>query len=253
MLYRTPTNMLLLGCTTLFGILGSVCQAQVVQQPSFRTFSYTGGAWVPDQGTASLGGSTYSRTGSTSRGWGPYAPRAAGGSLGGSSLSASVTIIDLDALDQAMLNAPLPQGSTVTDASSTQQPGTSGQSTAQAARRRLAGARKTIVSTTSKYSVDKGIVADDHTAYMRAIKGHNPPLQKAAIPSQIEEDVRYYIQQGQQAEAANRLIAARVYYRMAFEAMPPELVARYKKIMDLRAKEAAEKRKAANQPSSIRF
>ena len=225
--------------------------AQVVQQPAFRTFSYTGGAWVPDQGTASLGGTNYARRSSVTRGWGPYAPRAAGSSRGGNSLSVSVQVIDLNALDEAMLNAPSSTPASPTDPNA--KPGAAPAASAAAARQRLAGVKRTVVTTTDRYVLDKGIVTRDPNAYARALKGHDVPLQKAALPSQVEEDVRFYLQRGQEAEAANRINAARVYYQMAFEAMPPDLIQRYLRIKEERKKAAEQHRKDMNNPGRIRF
>jgi hypothetical protein len=74
-------------------------QGQVVQLPSIETFSYSGSVLVPDSGTTSLGGRTSSATGVRSR----LGNQAFGGSFGSSHASASVTIIDLQAMDQQML------------------------------------------------------------------------------------------------------------------------------------------------------
>ncbi len=59
---------------------------------------------------------------------------------------------------------------------------------------------------------------------------------------------------GQEAEAANRLSSARVYYRMAVEAMTPEMKQRYAKILEDR-KEAlkADAAAATNASGRQRF
>ncbi len=79
------------------GSLASAAHSQVVQLPSVRNFSYSGGALVPDGGSASLGGNMYASSGSVSRGWGPYSTRASGSTFGTSTSSVSVQIIDLRA------------------------------------------------------------------------------------------------------------------------------------------------------------
>ena len=62
----------------LAGLLAGTANSQVVQLPSVHNFSYSGGAWVPDGGSASLAGNSYARSGSVSKGWGPYGTRASG-------------------------------------------------------------------------------------------------------------------------------------------------------------------------------
>lgn len=77
---------------------------QVVQLPTFRTFSYSGSVLVPDSGTASLGGvgRSVSRSSSSSS-FGPRGRNLGGvNSLGGAGVSA--TIIDLEAMDRAILD-----------------------------------------------------------------------------------------------------------------------------------------------------
>ncbi|MFN3191951.1 MAG: hypothetical protein ACE361_15685 [Aureliella sp.] len=229
--------------------------AQVVQQPAFRNFSYSGGAWVPDSGTGFLGGRQYASGNRVSRGFGPYSPTASSGQLGGSALTASVTIIDLDALDEALLNVP-----TGTPASATANPtgavaadaGTSGSSTIQAPR--IAGARRKVVTTTSHYfDATKTATVRDHGGYQRALSGHYlPSVKPAATKSQVESDVRYYLSEGQKAESAGSVIAARVYYRMAMETMTPEMLQRYRKVLERRKAEAEERRKK-NSPNAISF
>lgn len=239
---------------------------QVVQQPAFRNFSYTGGAWVPDQGTGTFGGATYGQSSSVGRGFGPYAPRGRGGGMGASSLTASVTIIDLDALDQAMLTSPstpsaprssAPRSSASSSASTVGPLAPAGSNTSADSGmppvRRIVGDQRKVINASESFRVDRGIVASDPNAYVRALHGHDPRLKTAAIPSQVEEDVRYFLTEGQKAEAAGRIIAARVYYRMAMEAMPPELLARYQRIMQERAEEKQQAASETTRPGSLRF
>ena len=77
--------------------------AQVVQLPSFRTFSYSGSVLVPDSGSAYLGGVNRSATSSQRRGFG----RNFGQSASSSGAVVSATIIDLDEMDRAIRGADI--------------------------------------------------------------------------------------------------------------------------------------------------
>ncbi|OUT54168.1 MAG: hypothetical protein CBB71_23185 [Rhodopirellula sp. TMED11] len=88
--------------------------AQVIQLPSFNHFYYNGGSvWVPDGGTASLGGFGYSAYNvRRRRGLGFY-PRYPGyyGPIVNNyhSLSISANVIDLNAMDQQLMGVPAGQ------------------------------------------------------------------------------------------------------------------------------------------------
>ncbi|MFK7734735.1 MAG: hypothetical protein AB8B50_01820 [Pirellulaceae bacterium] len=239
----------IIGLCSLFAI-GSA-QAQVVQQPVVRNFSYTGSAWVPDSGTGFLAGNRSARSGSTSRGIGPYAPRAIGSSRIGSRVSVSTTIIDLDALDEALLNQRTSNASAGAGGGGTNDPAASA-SSSSANKPRLAGLSRKIVTTTGPLAGSKSVQTRDANAYLRALKGHSAGLRPAATQSQLEEDVRFYLTQGQKAEKAGSLIAARVFYRMAMESMTPEMLARYQRVLEERKQKIAE-RKNASQPKAVSF
>ncbi|MEM7475529.1 MAG: hypothetical protein AAF483_11115 [Planctomycetota bacterium] len=227
-------------------VFGSVCHGQVVQQPVFRNFSYSGSAWVPDQGTASLGGNLSSRSGTVTRGFGPYAQRSSGSSLGGRSLTASVTIIDLTALDEAILNQPV--GPSLPAANGGPPP----QAPQSKALMSLAGVGTKIINTTQPYDIDQGFRAADPNAYNRALKGHALTIRKTAVESLAESDVRFYLSEGLKAEKAGRIVSARVYYRMALDAMTPEMMERYKKVISKRKMEE-EAAKTRAHAGSVRF
>ena len=205
------------------GVLGSVpclvVQAQVVQLPAYRTFGYTGSAWVPDQGTAPLAGGYASSSSLTGRGWGPYAGRAGGTVTGATSLSASAQIIDLRALDEAILDANVPR---------------SARSGPVSANSPAAGGGRRFLTTTDVYVGDTGVIVRDPNEYRRALAGHSRQPAAPASRSQAEADIRYYLEAGKKAEMANRIIAARVYYRLAMESMPPDMIERYRQILEER-------------------
>jgi len=68
-----------------------------------------------------------------------------------------------------------------------------------------------------------------------------------------EADIRYFLARGAEAEQANHIVAARVYYRMAVEAMTPELIQRYQQILAEREAEEAQQRAAADQANRQSF
>ena len=212
--------------------------AQVVQLPSFRNFSYSGGAWVPDGGTVDLGGSRYAASSSSTRGWGPFAGRATGSGLGGTSVSASVQIIDLQAMDEAILSSGTASSAGNASASSTPsgQTATGTSSTAIASPLPLDAGRR-FLSSPDAEEMAAAAVDTDPNAWQRALSGSG--INKPLTPSQAESDVRYYIERGREAEQANRVLAARVYYKMALEAMTPEILERYRRILS--SKQQAEK------------
>lgn len=190
-------------------ILAGRANAQVVQLPSFRNFSYSGGALVPDAGSASLAGNSYARSGSVSNGWGPYGTRASGSSFGTTNSSASVQIIDLQALDEAILSSNIPKQNI--------------------------RSRSAISATTGRSLVGASAPSGpspnlDPGKWQRVLAGGQPTI--PVHTSLAEADIRFYLKMGQEAENANRVSAARVYYRMAAEAMTPEMRARYAKIID---------------------
>ena len=193
---------------SLCELLAGTANAQVVQLPSVRNFSYSGGAWVPDGGSASLAGNSYARSGSVSSGWGPYGTRASGSSFGSSNSSASVQIIDLRALDDAILSTSVANPNTQVPT------GTTGRSVVGVS---------TPTGATPKTDPGK---------WQRVLAGGQPTV--PVHTSLAEADIRFYLKMGQEAESANRVMAARVYYRMAVEAMTPEMQTRYAKIISNR-------------------
>ncbi len=191
--------------------------SQVVQLPSYHTFSYSGAAWVPDGGSASLAGNSYARSGTVSNGWGPYGTRASGSSFGTSNLSASVQIIDLRALDDAILASNVATPSIANPSIANPNPQAK---TATTRGRSLVSAQAPTTGTSA---------ITDPGKWQRVLAGGQPTV--PIHTSLAEADIRFYLKMGQEAEAANRVAAARVYYRMAVEAMTPEMQVRYAKIL----------------------
>ncbi|MCR9211534.1 MAG: hypothetical protein NXI28_25195 [bacterium] len=85
-----------------------LASAQVVQLPSVRRFSSTGGMLIPDRGTGSMGGVSSYQSGRSSRG--RFSPGGAqGGSTRAGNASVSVTIIDHDEIDRRLLGESDPR------------------------------------------------------------------------------------------------------------------------------------------------
>ncbi len=97
----------LLYTLTIVGLPSKVGYSQVVQLPTMHTFSLSGGAMVPDGGSASLGGINRSASSST-RTRGLPTNQQTGQSRSSTQASMSATIIDLDALDRELRTQAAP-------------------------------------------------------------------------------------------------------------------------------------------------
>ncbi len=208
-------GVLALTATSLaIGVNPAPARGQVVQLPTYHHFSLSTSAWVPDAGTAALGGTNYGSAASSAGGWGPYGPRASSSSSGGSMLSASAQVIDLQALDEAIL-------------AGRSAPASSSKPTTTQIGRSYVGAPGTLRNPI--------VATSDPGAWQRALS--ETPISRAADPLNAESTIRYYLDRAEHAENANRIHSARVYYRMAVEAMTPQLIARYQAILARRAAE----------------
>jgi hypothetical protein len=214
-------------CGILSASSGSVGFSQIVQLPSFHNFGVSTSVSVPDRGSAALGGFGYAAHGNNSSGMGPYASRALSTQHGGSSVSIGVQIIDLQAMDEAILG-----GSQTTYSAS-------------------ASSQRNYVSSNPR-QVAGGSTLRDSGAWQRIMsKGYGDAIPPSA--SEAETNIRYYLQRAAAAEQANRINSARVYYEMAMKSMTPQLMARYQQILATRALEAEEKRKAEAAKPVVRF
>lgn len=253
-----PTQSTLIILTTLSITLGSaaIADAQVIQLPSQHVFRSSGSVLVPDGGTVELGGIGRASRGSVQSGLGPLSNRASASSTGGSSMSVSVRIIDLEALDEAILSGATPRLSPATTtavaptSSAAIAPTTSASVTpstpaATALSPDRASPAPHRFSTSERVGADPG-------QWQRALSGGSP----SSIPtnlSLLESDIRYYVQQGERAERAGSYQAARVFYQMAKKAMTPELEVRYQRAISARTDEAAARRKAEQEGARRKF
>ncbi len=197
-------------------LFASQAFGQVVQLPTFNSFSVSTTVSVPDSGRGFAGGISRARSGSISRGIpvagklpvaGPlFKDRGIGHSVSASGVSVHATIIDLDEMDKAVLR--------------------------EAALRRSYREGTPFDATTAvhDYMVDrKATFLNKNVA--RGPFERVPAVEEAASPrvesveeirrqnelARLERDAKAveYFEQGQAAEAAGRKGAARVYYNMA--------------------------------------
>jgi hypothetical protein len=203
-------------------------QAQVVQLPTVQSFGMTGAVSVPDQGTAVIAGNRRLRTGSTTRGVGPLASRSATSQAGGTSVSVSVDVIDLQAMDQAILD----QASI---------------DTAQmAANYNARGTGTPVVNTLTPHLYAqrverKPIRSVDPNAWQIAL-GDPGSASIGVANAMVNDDseVRFYMLRAHEALSAGHTAAAKVYYRLAYQRLTPAQQARLQQVQQA-ADEAAAK------------
>ena len=146
----------------------------------------------------------------------------------GSSVSVGVQIIDLQAMDEAILGGSA--NSQPTNASSS---------------------KRNLVSSNPRQATN-GSALRDSGAWQRVMSNGFGDAETLAS-SDAETSVRYYLQRAAAAEQANRVNSARVYYEMAINAMTPQLMQRYQQVLAKRAQEAEAKRKAEAAKPAARF
>lgn len=154
-------------------------------------------------------------------------------------VTASIQIIDLDALDQAILNSNVP--SRVIVQSNRTLP-VSDVALAEQARKFL-----------SNYPTNQSARSGDPSYRDLKWTAGNATKLEPLEASLAESNVRYYLKKGQEAEELNHLQAARVYYRMALEAMTPELMERYQKVLAERKQAEIQKQKSSKDADRKQF
>lgn len=200
-------------------VIGSVgvASAQVVQLPSMRSTSFSGTVSVPDAGTGSLGGVRYGRsTGRRSVLGHSYTH-----SSSALSTSVSVQIIDLKAMDDAILasNTAVKRG---------------GSGVLAADSPAFDGGRNFIGDMRPLPASRMGTKRPAPNAWHRAMAGSRG-VQGESHPGLIESKIRDCMRRGKAAESAGRVQASLVYYRMAIEAMTPTMLLRYEQILKERS------------------
>ena len=204
--------------------------AQVVQLPSVRNFSTSGAVSVPDQGSALLGGNNSSRTGSSTAGAGPLASRTTGNAATAGSMSVSATVIDLQAMDEALLNQAADSAKAVPDFAA-----------------RATGTPIMNTLTPHLYGQRAGRAdrrAPDPNAWQMALGAPGTAaLGVANAAVRDESEVRYYMLRAQEAIGSGRNAAARVYYRLAYEKLTPAQRLRLEEVQRKANEAAAEEAK----------
>lgn len=210
--------------------------AQVVQLPSVQNFSYSGGASVPDHGDATLGGYRTRRGSSNTSGAGPLAGRSVGSQAGSGSLSVSATIIDLQAMDEAILNQPADTPPTAASNYAVRSTGTPIMNTLTP---HLYAQRTTRDS----------VPGSDPNAWQIALG--TPPAKPdvGRVSARNDSAARYYMLKSKEASAVGRNAAARVYYQLAYDQLTPEQRTRLQNIQR-RVNEEARQATAGNEAGS---
>jgi hypothetical protein len=214
----------------------AVIMAQVNQLPAYGQLSAQAGLEIPDGATAGIGGMNSSSNGSASKG--PLLPhRSAGGANASHSVSATAQIIDLAAMDEAILGRKQTSSSSteITDRFRSREA-----VNADKARQLLSGYR-TLTDPTESI---------DHRDWNRTLRSLE--LQPPGTHSLSMSNVQHYLKKAEEAEQANRIQASRVYYRMAWEAMTPEVKQRYQQFLVDRDR-WDQKRRDADQTLKRRF
>ncbi len=210
-------------------VLMAPCSAQVVQLPAVGSFQVSTTVSVPDQGTASLGGVGRSGTGAV-RGWGPNS--AIGGQLGASSASVSVTVIDLAAMDEALLNMPAESKNVPNYAKPSQ------------------GTKIVNTLVPHDYNRDKKVTQRHPYDWMVAL-GPQGTAQVDSAENKVLDgsNARYFLEKAAAAHSTRHIAAAKVYYQMALDRMSPAQRKRMEEIRASRSVKPAEKTKNGQTPA----
>jgi hypothetical protein len=183
-------RILLTSIPAVAAVLGTAqhAAAQAVQLPTFHYFGVQTTVSVPDRGGVVLGGVNTASSGSTTRGFGPFANRASGSTIGASTASVYATIIDHREWDAAVL--------------------------AEAARRRAAGNDALVLGQPAPRTAAEQRVADKATFLSQHVATRAPehlssaPAERAPVESLAEIRARAAARdQARQAEAEARLSA----------------------------------------------
>jgi hypothetical protein len=155
--------------------------ATTVQLPTFSVFTVQTPVSVPDGGHSYLGGINRAALGSVSRG---LANRASGGSRLASGVSVSAAITDHGEIDRALLTEAADKRGAAADPT----------------------AVKAIAISKSVPKPDSGPALPDSVAAIRA--------RNAAAKEEAAQEVAGYFAKAQEAEAAGKIVVAKVYYQM---------------------------------------
>ena len=177
------------------------CMGQVVQLPTFQNTNISTVVEVPSGGSAYLGGIGRAGATTAARRTALFGQRSGGIYASGSGNSVVATVIDLKALDQAILNQNLAPGYAIPSPrsplplSGRHHPGTNYR----------------------KVSAVPG-------AYMQALGGDSSLTSTSGLHADTAADIRELMEKAQNARQGGRYAAAEVYYRMIIERLPADIV-----------------------------
>ena len=188
-------------CTCIFSGVQPIF-AQIIQLPTFHTFSIATTVSIPDRGSMSLGGvdrASFGRAGAGVPGLGGipgagrlFGNRGIGAGVQSAGASATATIMDLQELDQSVQAQ-----ATSKDSPEPTNP---------------AVARKAAFLTQHIARTDKSLLAGKPTAAATRVDNLRQP---PAAPRDPESEAREAYQLAQRAEAQGQLATARVNYKRA--------------------------------------
>jgi hypothetical protein len=186
---------------TLFLLSSAIALAQTIQLPTTSQTSVNTTVEVPDGGTIQLGSMGRAGGYSGNRLNTLHNIQTRGRHVTGSGNSVTATIIDLDALDQAILAQPTPPGFAPPYHKD---------------RQALTG-RHHPATNFRKLSELPG-------AWMQALAG-DPSLDPNMVPkADVASDIVVLMEQATRARQQGRIAAAEVYYRMVLERLPPRVL-----------------------------
>jgi hypothetical protein len=192
-------------------------EAQVVQLPGVRQFAYSGGVSVPDGGEVGLGGVVQGAAAAGQRGSGLGGSSSFGSSASTATASVSAMIIDLQAMDAALLGRV--------------ERGQLGGSSPYPA---APGEQKVVTTTRTRIfeSSNPHLLATPpaRLPFFTPTGGPGliqPDYRGAAGAVHDEAEIRHFMERALLAQSAGRPASAQVYYRLAMERMTPGQQQRY--------------------------
>lgn len=200
-----------------FVVCGSaVGFGQVVQLPTFQNTGVSTVVDVPTGGSTYLGGIGRAGATTAARRSFLFGQRSGGIYASGSGNAAIATLIDLKALDEAILKQKLEPGVAV-----------------RAGRSPLHLAGKNHPATNYRK------ISSLPGAYMQALGGDAALSASSGLNTETATEIRELLEHAQAARLGGRMAAAEVYYRMIIERLPADTVAKLEAELKQQQKESA--------------
>ncbi len=198
-------------CVIFFVLSTQSLFGQTVMLPTVGVFSIDTAVAVPDRGSTYLGGNSRSQSGQVSR-LGGVPGLSYGASRSSNGVSAHVTIIDLDALDRAILASLTDRGSQaagVPDSLSRASASSSPDQSAIAPNRALAEVEHALRRTAIPHRTP------DY-AYLAVISHPDD----ATIKKDLAGEVQFYLDKAQQARSMRKWASVQVMYEQLWANLP---------------------------------